>query len=728
MTSLLQKKHEHLRVISKAACTALLIVLSSPAYYVSGQWRQKTADTYFLQMDYALSAKLYNELIHKYLKTSKIEQFEYYCIKQGAVASFKQLEMARASELFKMLEHTNQLNEKEWEMYLLALRNCGQYQHAQELAESCKKNYPDNPFFQRVCTCTMNPEASFISEGSYSIEPTGINSNKGEFAPSYSTDYLYFSSKKDRKSSAHPYYGWDGDYFITLQKVKRLGDSLIGTSEIVPGFQNKNGHDGPISFNSAEDLMVITRNNQTTGHLGLFYARKTNGNWTDLIPFPFNDDHFDVGQGSFAVGQNSIYFSSDCPGGLGEADLYVSEYKNDIWTQPKNLGKHINTDQNEFFPHVIDHTIYFSSNGHCGFGGLDLFQSDLIIQEQSKNLGHQINTMNDDFSLILSKDKTSGFFASNRGDGIDRIYHFRHKAPTIKLKGLVSYLSSNKISGNDHLIKINNLTTKETITCRSDSLGQFEIPLTSNSNYEIIASNAKGQQVLSTVKTTLPKTDTTYTCELKFPFSDVFVEISIVDRKTQKPIPFSTLSMGLTDYKQDTSLLSDRFGKIQFTGQPNSSHEINAFKKGYVDEPFSFVLPEDRDTMAFVIELTPIEKGTIFTIENIYYDLDKSTLREESKQSLDRLAAFILENNIQIELSSHTDSRGTTSYNNKLSQARAESCVTYLLSKGILHKDITAKGYGELKLVNQCTDNIECSEEDHQKNRRTEVKILSINE
>src|SRR5690606_308518 len=127
------------------------------------------------------------------------------------------------------------------------------------------------------------------------------------------------------------------------------------------------------------------------------------------------------------------------------------------------------------------------------------------------------------------------------------------------------------------------------------------------------------------------------------------------------------------------------------------------------------------------LPLDAIKKGDVFVINNIFYDYNKSSLRSESETELNKLADFLLENtNIKIELSSHTDSRGGDSYNKRLSQKRAQSCVDYLIRKGVSKSNIVAKGYGESKLLNKCDDGVECSEEEHQQNRRTEIKILQV--
>ena len=126
-------------------------------------------------------------------------------------------------------------------------------------------------------------------------------------------------------------------------------------------------------------------------------------------------------------------------------------------------------------------------------------------------------------------------------------------------------------------------------------------------------------------------------------------------------------------------------------------------------------------------DMQPIEKNIKFEVRDIFYDYAKYTLRGESMSELDKLAGFLIENdNIRVELSSHTDSRGSDKSNQSLSQKRAQSCVDYLVSKGVPASSIIAKGYGESQPVNRCKNGVECSEEEHQQNRRTEIKILEV--
>ena len=175
----------------------------------------------------------------------------------------------------------------------------------------------------------------------------------------------------------------------------------------------------------------------------------------------------------------------------------------------------------------------------------------------------------------------------------------------------------------------------------------------------------------------------------------------------------------------DTVLMTDKEGLVTLQVDRYADYLAHASKRGYVDDQTTFKTDNENDkVIELLLQLPTIKKGDKFKLENIFYDYNKSTLRPESMAALDKLVAFITENKLKIELSSHTDARGNAAYNQKLSQARAQSCVDYLIKKGVPKTSIVAKGYGETQLLNRCKDGVQCSEEEHQENRRTEIKIL----
>ncbi len=174
---------------------------------------------------------------------------------------------------------------------------------------------------------------------------------------------------------------------------------------------------------------------------------------------------------------------------------------------------------------------------------------------------------------------------------------------------------------------------------------------------------------------------------------------------------------------------SDEDGNFKFLLQSNSNYQVQGLKNGL----FSNIAKAstkglNRSQTLYVklqLGLNTVEVGRTFQLEDIHYDFDKSNIRPDAARILDRVVNFLEANpNVRIELSSHTDSRGSDAYNMKLSQRRAQSAVDYLVSQGISRSRLVAKGYGETRLLNNCDDGVPCTEAQHQANRRTEITII----
>lgn len=231
---------------------------------------------------------------------------------------------------------------------------------------------------------------------------------------------------------------------------------------------------------------------------------------------------------------------------------------------------------------------------------------------------------------------------------------------------------------------------------------------------------------------------------------DFNLVVSLENNQTQEPV--DGVEVYLYETKSDALLASatSMDGSVSFDLQPLKEYEIRTCNPNYLKNGFSIfecaegdeVLctsgaftynyvaagGQDKPVAFFLVTLrmTEIQVGSVYELSNVYYDLDKATLRPNGKEELDELAAIMNRNkSISIELSSHTDSRATESYNADLSQRRANACYKYLMTKGIDKTRVTPKGYGESVLVNNCSDNIDCTDQEHQKNRRTEIKVLA---
>ncbi len=200
-----------------------------------------------------------------------------------------------------------------------------------------------------------------------------------------------------------------------------------------------------------------------------------------------------------------------------------------------------------------------------------------------------------------------------------------------------------------------------------------------------------------------------------------------------QPIPTSLVELKQTINKQNVfkdSLRADDKGEFRFTLEAQSDYNVFASKRGYLNNSVNittFVRDPYKTVITVRVEiiLDKIYKDREIVIPNIYYDFDSSSLRPESLPVLDTLLVLVQENpSLNFEIGSHTDSRGTDEYNQKLSARRAKSVVRYMIRNGIRKEQLNAVGYGESKLVNQCADGVECTEEQHQENRRTTFKIL----
>lgn len=170
-------------------------------------------------------------------------------------------------------------------------------------------------------------------------------------------------------------------------------------------------------------------------------------------------------------------------------------------------------------------------------------------------------------------------------------------------------------------------------------------------------------------------------------------------------------------------------GKFSISLLPNTRYSIDISDNGYQTKNIEIPNTNSlKEMLAMIenIEMDPIaKKNTVINLDNILFAYDNTEYLIESEDILNRLGQFMIENpEVKIELSAHTDSRGTAKYNHTLSEGRANSCTQFLINKGIQPNRISAIGYGEQRLLNECNVNEKCSEEEHQINRRVEIKFL----
>lgn len=343
-----------------------------------------------------------------------------------------------------------------------------------------------------------------------------LNSVYSDFGPMFYKDGLIFTSDRDIDLMNDKNYLWTSYGYLDLYGSMPLASNdfwngMTDPSKLPDTF-NQSYHDGPASFTSDFREIFTTRTlrgklkkdstNLRTDYLKIYSANLSDEKKASYKSFPFNSDSYSVGHPAISADGKKLIFSSNMPGGSGQSDLYVSELINGEWQKPVNLGTELNTFGNEVFPFLAnDSTLFFSSDGHVGYGGLDIYESDLVNEKWTTpwNLKLPINSPYDDFSIVFNKSLTDGFFSSNRtgGMGSDDIYTFRnyHRTPatpkpTEKIEPLISGLVKDKktLAPLDSVtVFLLNQDNGEVLVLKTNSKGYFETPIIKGATYIVKA-------------------------------------------------------------------------------------------------------------------------------------------------------------------------------------------------------------------------------------------------
>jgi len=570
-----------------------------------------------------------------------------------------------------------------------------------------------------------------------------INSVYSDFAPFFYKNGLIFISDRNVDYLENRNYLWTSygylDLYVTQPVTKNDFSSFLTFPVRMSDIFNQYYHDGPVSItpNFKEIFITRTINNKLrkdttkvrTHLLKIYYADLTDRKNVTYKPFPYNSDKYSTGHPSISANGKKLIFSSDKAGGFGESDLYVSELNEGKWSEPVNLGAEVNTFGNEVFPFLAnDSTLFFSSDGLPGFGGLDIYESKLVHGKWSapRNMRAPINSSYDDFSIIFDKKLTSGFFSSNRpgGKGMDDIYSF--SITRIDLN-ILCYDNQTKAILPGTLIELRSEDGKVIESKVADANGSVVFSVVPGGKYQVFGGKKDYLDELQTIQVSSSVAGSTQQEKIYLNQLSRYLTIKIIDKESGSIIPRAKLDISKGKY--DKADLNDNSGIIRIKLTDNTDFNFIASAKEYFRNTASFTSSgKAPGEYVLNIELEKMSVGKQFVLEDLYYDLNKYNIRPDAAIVLDKLVKILVDNpELRIEIGSHTDCRATTEYNRKLSQKRSESVVAYLISKGIAASRVEAKGYGESQLINKCADGVKCSEAEHQANRRTVVKILSKN-
>lgn len=471
---------------------------------------------------------------------------------------------------------------------------------------------------------------------------------------------------------------WTGNTYLDLYTMKKDVEGNWMAPELLTGDINGRFHEGPATFSKDGNTVYFTRSNyfkrkmivneDRENNLKIFKATLVDGKWKNLVEFPFNSDDYSVGHPTLSEDGKTMYFVSDMPGGFGGTDLYKSNLEEVKWIKPEIVVDENSTSKSENKSTITDNKIWSAP----------------------ENLGATINTSGNEMFPYIHTDGAL-YFSSDAHNSMGGLDVF------------ITYFDGTRWATPENL--------NYPLNSVKDDFG-FSLNKESTTGF-VSSSRAKSDKIYSFDK--LPPT---------------FNLLGIARIKgTQTPVEGVLVEVTNPNTGEVSSMVSDDQGNFHLKLAPETNYLLYCTKFGCFSktDKISTVGLKYSENFFADFEVEPIVIDKPIVLENIYYDFDKWDIRPDAAAELDILVQILNDNpSIEIEMGSHTDVRGNDQYNLVLSDKRAMAAVKYLIAKGIDPSRLTFKGYGEKVLVNGCMNDVFCSEEDHQKNRRTEFKVTKI--
>ncbi|MCV9928352.1 OmpA family protein [Flavobacterium sp. LS1R49] len=673
----------------------------------------------------------YSEAIPLYEKIVS-EKPSMEAIRNLADSYYNTNDLKKAQQYYRLLikSYDKDLDRNYYFKYAHTLKATNSYEEANEvLKQYYSKNSQD---YLDLENATKELENVSAIGDRYIIKNLAINTKNSEFGAVKYGDSLVFAAVKKKPGLFDKMYKWDNETYLNLvsASIKRInaGDSIAYyfAKELKTGM-----HESNAVFTKDGKIMYFTRNNYKNGHRGknkekvsnlqIFRAELVKGKWTNVVSLPFNSEDYSVEHPALSPDEKTLYFASDMPGTLGSFDIFSVEIYEKAYGNPQNLGALINTDKREQFPFVSkDNKLYFSSDGHLGYGSLDVFVSEIKSGTYSKasNVGLPLNSNLDDFSFNIDSDTKEGYFASNRagGKGSDDIYQLNEtKALIIEdckqlITGIITDIDT-KLPLENAVVILRQEESKELRTVITSADGKFNFIVACELSYTVLAS--KDNYTNDSRKLVLDKTrGKSNDASMALKSLEVIKqeEKELEEQKKQRE------ALELVALKaKEAKAKATEIAQAEIRKKEKAEKAV-ADQKEKVEK----IIAQEKDVVKDKDRL-------IIKTDPIYFDYDLWYIRKDSKIILNRVFELMKKYpDMVVEIGSHTDSRGNDKYNANLSEKRAQSTKDYLVDSGIDKKRIIAKGYGESVPIIKCKTDDACSEEQHELNRRSEFVIKNL--
>ncbi len=623
----------------KKLYTIVFLLVASTTLTFAQNKDTKTADKHFDRFEYVKAAEEYQKLIKK----GKADDYVYTRL---ADSYFLINDTKKAEPFYKRVSTRKNVSSETIYNYAQTLKANGKFSESNAMMDKFAQMSPND---SRAIEYKKNPNyIPQILEGKPRYQTksvVGLNSSNSDFGVHKAGDKIYFSSARNTERKT---YGRTQEPFLDIYEAT-IANGTASNIQAVRGDVNTKYHEGIAAITPDGKRMYFDRNDYYNGkyrkndegisQLNIYYAELIDGQWRDVQPVPFNNTEYSVGHPVLSPNGNTLYFVSDMPGGQGDSDIYkVSINAEGAFGQPENLGSKINTEGKEVFPFIAqDGTLYFSSDGHLGIGGLDVFSSANGGSGEIKNLGTPINSTSDDFAFSIDDATQEGFVSSNR-DGSSE-------------------------GGSDNIYMVS----------------------------EICVST---------------------------------INAIVKDAETNNPISGATVALYDANQNRLTSKMTGTDGSTSFEVECDQNITVQASANGF--ESNATKVSTSEETVSAEILLRPIDDIIVddtVVLEPILFDFDKHNIKPQAALELDNLVQLMKKfPEMVIKVESHTDIQGRPEYNMELSNRRAQATVQYVISKGIDAARISGEGFGESKPAIECGAN--CTDEEHQKNRRSEFIIV----
>lgn len=620
----------------------------------------KKADKKYDDFYYIDAIKTYEKVVNRGYKSAdmleKLGNAYYFNAQYEEAAKWY-------GELFAFKQKAS--NPEYYHRYSLSLKSIGEYDKANEYLN---KYYSERGEAKPEIRSYL--EIIDMNSGRYDIENAAdLNSELSDYGTSFYEGSIIFASTRRVSRMVSRVMGWNEQPHSILYTAKVNSEGGFDKAEIFSDKLDSKFNESTAVFTKDGKTIYFTRNNylkkrgysdDNTTFLKVYRATLTNNEWGNIIELPFNDDNYNIAHPALSSDEKTLYFVSDMPGTLGDADIWkVDILGEDNYGIPINLGPTINTEGRESFPFVTENELYYASTGKLGLGGLDIFISRITEDgeyEEAINVGKPINSPMDDFAFYIHSETREGFFSSNRegGKGDDDIYK---------------------------LIEIRELICEQAIVGTITDMDSGK-PLT---EAKIILSDESGNILAET-------------------YTNLEGKYSFAKESARCDTPYRIKA------EQEDYSIEEEF--IRTSKNQGEKSQVDIVLKKVKEEP--------------IVGKTLNE---VLNIPIIYFDLDKWDIRPDAEVEIVKVLQ-VLEDypQMKVEIGSHTDSRASHAYNQRLSERRAASTRDWLVSNGVDPVRLTAVGYGETQLVNDCADGVDCTEDQHQLNRRSTFTITSMGE